>query len=140
MVTQLKNVLVVDGTGWFPYWGDILIEDDTIKDIISGENIIIREEKNFDRTVNFKRGEKPGAYAFVAVGDGPFTKADYEKLVDDIMKDMGTGMKLGKAYRKQTGYGLGQREYMVAGMKANLIVLDKETKKIAMSFADGKEL
>ena len=56
------------------------------------------------------------------------------------MKDMGTGMKLEKAYRKQTGYGLGQREYMVAGMKANLIVLDKETKKIAMSFADGKEL
>jgi len=88
MVTQLKNVLVVDGTGWFPYWGDILIEDDTIKDIISGENIIIREEKNFDRTVNFKRGEKPGAYAFVAVGDGPFTKADYEKLVDDIMNPL----------------------------------------------------
>ena len=62
MVTSLKNVLIVDGTGWFPYWTDVLIEDGKIKDILSGENVAIREEKNFGKVINYKVGEYPGAY------------------------------------------------------------------------------
>ena len=80
MVTQLKNVIIVDGTGWEPYWGDVLIEDGKIKDIISGENIVIAEEKNFDKILNFKVGEFPNAWLVPAFEDG-MTKEKFQKEV-----------------------------------------------------------
>ena len=48
MTTMLKNVLVVDGSGWFPYWGDVIIEDGTIKFIGYGENCCMNMEKDCD--------------------------------------------------------------------------------------------
>lgn len=148
MTTLLKNVLIVDGTGWIPYWGDILLEDDKVKLVSSGENVLYREEKTFDKIVNFKKDTAPGggsypeAFAFVMVGDGPFTKADYLEFVDKINADAkdDTYKAFAMAYRKQTGYGVGQREYLVAGRPANMICVDKNTKKVVKAYADGKEV
>lgn len=147
MTTELKNVYIVDGTGWIPYWGDILLEDDKIKTISAGENILIWDEKTFDKIVNFKKDPSPGgtypeAFAFVMIGEGPFTKADYQKFVDQVNADTkDDSLKaFAMAYRKQTGFGVGQREYMVAGMKANIICVDINTRKIVDCYADGKQL
>ena len=139
MVTQLKNVIIVDGTGWEPYWGDVLIEDGKIKDIISGENIVIAEEKNFDKILNFKVGEFPNAWLVPAFEDG-MTKEKFQKELDEIKSDMASGMKIQKSIRKMTGFGVGQREYLVKGMVANVMVIDKKTKEMLAAFADGKEL
>lgn len=148
MTTLLKNVLIVDGTGWIPYWGDILLEDGKVKLVSSGENILIREEPTYDKIDNFKKDSAPGggsypeAFAFAMVGEGPFTKADYQKFVDKINADTkgDTYKDFAVAYRKQTGFGVGQREYLVAGIPANIIAVDKNTKKIVKAYADGKEI
>lgn len=148
MTTMLKNVLIVDGTGWIPYWGDLLLEDDKVKIVSSGENILIRDEPTFDKIEDFKKDKAPGngsypeVFAFAMVGEGPFTKADYQKFVDTVVADTkgDTYKDFGVAYRKQTGFGTGQREYLVEGMPANIIVVDKETRKIVKAYADGKEV
>lgn len=148
MLTELKNVLIVDGTGWIPYWGDIVLEDDKVKIVSSGENILIRDEKTFDKIENFKKDTAPGngsfpeAFAFAMVGEGPFTKKDYQEFVKKVLADAtdDTYKALAVAYRKQTGYGLGQREYLVPGIPANIIVIDKNTKEIVLAYADGKQL
>ena len=103
MVTQLKNVIIVDGTGWEPY------------------------------------GEFPNAWLVPAFEDG-MTKEKFQKELDEIKSDMASGMKIQKSIRKMTGFGVGQREYLVKGMAANVMVIDKKTKEMLAAFADGKEL
>jgi len=144
MITMLKNVLVVDGSGWFPFWGDVLLEDDKIKLISCGENILIREEKNYDRILNFKDGDYPGHKlpdAYLIPGfEEDMTMEKYQKELNQIIADLKSGMKIEASIRKMTGFGAGQRDYLVNGGKANVAIIDSSVTKILMAFADGKEL
>ncbi len=142
MTTLLKNVLVVDGSGWFPFWGDVLIEDETVKEIFYGENRIVRQEKDLDVVKNYKtylNNEFPGAYVIPGMEED-MTMEKYQKELIDILNGMAGGLKIEKAVRKLTGYGVGQREYLLAGKPADVMVVDKESKQILAAYAKGKEL
>ena len=49
MTNMLKNVIIVDGSGWIPFWGDIVIEDGkiAIRRLVThrtqGQNWIVEE-------------------------------------------------------------------------------------------------
>ena len=51
MKLMLKNVLIVDGSGWFPYWGDVVCEDGVVTYIAHGENTIMDQEASMDQIV-----------------------------------------------------------------------------------------
>ena len=135
MTTMLKNVIIVDGSGWIPFWGDIVLEDDKVAILRSGENTLFNEEKTFDTVIDYKRG----AYVIPGVED-EMTMEKYEAELQSILADLASGLKIEKAVRKLTGYGVGQREFTVEGVVANVAVLDKPATKILKAFAAGKEL
>lgn len=135
MTTMLKNVIIVDGSGWIPFWGDIVLEDDKVAILRSGENTLFNEEKTFDTVIDYKRG----AYVIPGVED-EMTMEKYEAELQSILADLASGLKIEKAVRKLTGYGVGQREFTVEGVVANIAVLDKPATKILKAFAAGKEL
>lgn len=144
MVTELKNVLIIDGTGWIPYWGNVVVEDQIIKQMTSGENVLIAEEPGYDRILNFKPGDFPGktapeAYLIPGLSNN-MTMEQYQEELDAILADMKTGTKPEKAFRKLTGLGTGQREFLVEGMPANFMIVDKPITKILTAFAGGREL
>lgn len=135
MTKMLKNVIIVDGSGWIPFWGDIVIEGDKILYLRSGENTLFNEEKTFDEVINYDRK----AYVIPGVHDD-MTMEKYEEELQSILADLQSGLKIEKAVRKLTGYGVGQREFTVQGGVANIAVLDKPATKILAAFAAGKQL
>lgn len=135
MTTMLKNVIIVDGSGWIPFWGDIVLEGDKIAILRSGENTLFNEEKTFDKVINYDRK----AYVIPGVYDD-MTKEKYEEELQSILADLQAGIKIEKAVRKLTGYGVGQREFTKQGVVANIAVLDKPATKIITAYAAGKEL
>ena len=144
MPTMVKNVLVVDGSGWLPIWGNLIIEDQVIKEMAFGENVLITEEPRCDKILSYKYDDFPGktapqAYLIPGLKDG-MTMADYQEELDQILADVKTGTKIEKAFRKLTGYGTGQREFLVRGSTANFMIVDKPATKILTAFTAGKEL
>ena len=135
MTNMLKNVIIVDGSGWIPFWGDIVIEDGKVAILRSGENTLFNEEKTFDKVTDYDRK----AYVIPGV-DAEMTMEKYEAQLKSVLADMESGLKIEKAVRKLTGYGVGQREFTVEGVVANLCVLDKPVTKIITAFAAGEEL
>ncbi|MBQ8084382.1 MAG: hypothetical protein IJ720_01955 [Clostridia bacterium] len=135
MTTMLKNVIIVDGSGWIPFWGDIVLEGDKVAILRSGENTLFNEEKTFDKVINYDRK----AYVIPGVYDD-MTKEKYEEELQSILADLQSGLKIEKAVRKLTGYGVGQREFTKEGVVANIAVLDKPATKIITAYAAGKEL
>ena len=135
MTNMLKNVIIVDGSGWIPFWGDIVIEDGKIAILRSGENTLFNEEKTFDKVTNYDRK----AYVIPGV-DAEMTMEKYEDELKSILADLEAGVKIEKAVRKLTGYGVGQREFTKEGVVANVAVLDQPATKILAAFAAGKEL
>ena len=131
MTNMLKNVIIVDGSGWIPFWGDIVIEDGKIAILRSGENTLFNEEK----TTNYDRK----AYVIPGV-DAEMTMEKYEDELKAILADLQAGVKIEKAVRKLTGYGVGQREFTKEGVVANIAVLDKPATKIITAYAAGEEL
>ena len=116
MTNMLKNVIIVDGSGWIPFWGDIVIEDGKVV-------------TNYDRK----------AYVIPGV-DAEMTMEKYEEELKSILADLEAGVKIEKAVRKLTGYGVGQREFTKEGVVANIAVLDKPATKILAAYAAGEEL
>ena len=55
MTNMLKNVIIVDGSGWIPFWGDIVIEDGKMtKDlalITTLENVEVLSSLDFIKAV-----------------------------------------------------------------------------------------
>ena len=135
MTTMLKNVIIVDGSGWIPFWGDIVIEGDKVAILRSGENTLFNEEKTFDKVTNYDRK----AYVIPGVEDD-MTLEKYEEELKSILADLESGLKIEKAVRKLTGYGVGQREFTKEGVIANVAVIDKPATKIITAYAAGKEL
>ena len=135
MTTMLKNVIIVDGSGWIPFWGDIVLEGDKVAILRSGENTLFNEEKTFDKVINYDRK----AYVIPGVYDD-MTKEKYEEELQSILADLQSDLKIEKAVRKLTGYGVGQREFTKEGVVANIAVLDKPATKIITAYAAGKEL
>lgn len=135
MTNMLKNVLIVDGSGWIPFWGDIVLEDGKVAYLRSGENTLMREEKTFDKITDYGRD----AYVIPGV-DAEMTKEKYEEELKSIQADLKAGVKLEKAVRKLTGYGVGQREFTKEGVVANVAVIDRAATKILAAFAAGEEL
>ena len=144
MPTMVKNVLVVDGSGWIPFWGNLIIEDQVIKELGSGENVLIAEEPRCDKILNYKAGDFPGktapeAYLIPGLKAG-MTMEDYQEELDQILADVKTGTKIEKAFRKLTGFGTGQREFLKQGSPANFMIVDKPATKILTAFTAGEEL
>lgn len=144
MPTMVKNVLVVDGSGWLPFWGNLIIEDRVIKEMAVGENVLISKEPICDKILSYKPGDFPGktapeAYLIPGLKDG-MTMEDYQAELDQILANVKTGMKIEKAFRKLTGFGAGQREFLKQGSPANFMIVDKPATKILTAFTAGKEL
>ncbi len=135
MTNMIKNVIIVDGSGWIPFWGDIVIEDGKIAILRSGENTLMREEKTFDKVTDYDRK----AYVIPGV-DAEMTKEKYEEELKTILADLEAGVRIEKSVRKLTGYGVGQREFTKEGVVANIAIIDKPATKIITAFAAGEEL
>ena len=131
MVTCLKNVLIVDGSGWIPFLGDIVIEDDKVSIVSS----LYQIADTFDKTEDYKWN----AYC-ISGFDAPMTKEKYEAELATLKADVESGTRIHKAVRKLTGYGVGQREYLKAGVPADVFVVDKDLTTVLAAYADGKAL
>ena len=64
MKLMLKNVLIVDGSGWFPYWGDVVCEDGVVTYIAHGENTIMDQEASMDK-IEFLKVGSPATFMLV---------------------------------------------------------------------------
>ena len=113
----------------------LFIEDGKIAILRSGENTLFNEEKTFDKVTNYDRK----AYVIPGV-DAEMTMEKYEDELKSILADLEAGVKIEKAVRKLTGYGVGQREFTKEGVVANVAVLDKPATKILAAYAAGEEL
>lgn len=145
MKTMLKNVLVVDGSGWLPFWGDIVMEDGKVTYIANGENTIMDRESGMDEIYDYKEGDYTlaiGLTAYAVPGiEEPASLETYEKQLEKIMADEAAGKKIEKSVREMTGFGYDKIEFLKAGSPANIMVVDrKPVSKILAAFADGKKL
>lgn len=145
MKVMLKNVLIVDGSGWFPYWGDIVMEDGKVTYLAHGENTIIDQEASMDVIHDFKDGDYTlatgwKAYAVPGIG-ADMDMAKFEKQLEKIIADEKAGKKIEKSVREMTGFGYDQIEYLKVGADANIMLVDrKPVTKILKAFVDGKEI
>ena len=138
MKLMLKNVLIVDGSGWFPYWGDVVCEDD-------GENTIMDQEASMDKIVDYKEGDytlAQGWKAYLVPGiDAPMDMAKFEKQLEKIIADEKAGKPIEKSVREMTGFGYDKIEFLKVGSPATFMLVDrKPVSKILAAYVDGKEL
>lgn len=145
MKVMLKNVLVVDGSGWAPYWGDIVMEDGIVKKISYGENTLFAEEPAMDQILDYKDGDYTLARGFKAYAvpgiDAPMDMAKYEKELEKIIAAEKTGKPIEKTVREMTGFGFDKIEFLKPGVPANIMLVDrKPVTKILKAFVDGKEI
>lgn len=147
MKTMLKNVLLVDGSGWFPFWGDIVMEDGVVTQIAHGENTILDQEASMDQIFDYGAGKPEytlaqGLTAYAVPGiDAPMDMAKYEAQLEKIIADEKAGKKIEKTVREMTGFGYDKIEFLKVGSPANIMIVDrKPVSKILKAFADGKEL
>ncbi len=145
MKVMLKNVLIVDGSGWFPYWGDIVMEDGKVTYLAHGENTILDQEASMDVIHDFKDGDYTlatgwKAYAVPGIG-GDMDMAKFEKQLEKIIADEKAGKKIEKSVREMTGFGYDQIEYLKVGADADIMLVDrKPVTKILKAFVGGKEI
>lgn len=145
MKTMLKNVLIVDGSGWFPFWGDVVFEDGVVTYIAHGENTIMDQEASMDEIIDYKEGDytlAQGWKAYLVPGiDAPMDMAKYEKQLEKIIADEKAGKKIEKSVREMTGFGYDKIEFLKVGSPANFMLVDrKPVSKILAAYADGKKL
>ena len=145
MKTMLKNVLIVDGSGWFPFWGDIVMEDGKVTYIAHGENTIMEQEASMDIILDFKEGDytlAQGWKAYAVPGiDAPMDMAKYEKQLEKIIADETAGKPIEKSVREMTGFGYDKIEFLKVGSPANIMLVDrKPVTKILKAFVDGEEI
>ena len=145
MKIMLKNVLVVDGSGWLPFWGDIVIEDGKVTYIANGENTIMDREASMDKIYDYKEGDytlATGLTAYAVPGiDAPMDLEKFEKQLEKIIADEAAGKRIEKSVREMTGFGYDKIEFLKVGSPADIMVVDrKPVSKILKAFADGKEL
>lgn len=135
MVTSLKDVMIVDGSGWLPFLGDVVMDGGKVSKVASGTCTLYVEEPSFDEIKKFD------TYDYLVPGfDAPMTKEKYEAELKKIADAVSAGQKIEKAVRSMTGYGVGQREYLKDGVAANVMVVDKDLKTIKAAYADGKSV
>lgn len=145
MKIMLKNMLVVDGSGWLPFWGDIVMEDGVVTHIANGENTILDLEGAMDQIFDYKEGDytlATGLAAYAVPGiDAPMDMEKYEKQLEKIIADEKAGKKIEKSVREMTGFGYDKIEFLKVGSPANIMVVDrKPVTKILKAFVDGKEI
>ncbi len=145
MKIMLKNVLVVDGSGWFPFWGDIVMEDGKVTNIYHGENTALHLEATMDKIYDYKAGDytlATGLDAYVVPGiDAPMDMAKYEAQLEKIIAAEKAGKPIEKIVREMTGFGYDKIEFLKPGVAANVMVLDrKPVSKILKAFVDGEEI
>ncbi|MBQ8063147.1 MAG: hypothetical protein IJ720_01510 [Clostridia bacterium] len=145
MKTMLKNVLVVDGSGWFPYWGDVVFEDGVVTYIANGENTILDQEPSMDEIIDYKDGDytlAQGWKAYLVPGiDAPMDMAKFEKQLEKIIADEKAGKPIEKSVREMTGFGYDKIEFLKAGSPADFMLVDrKPVTKILAAYADGKKI
>ena len=126
MKLMLKNVLIVDGSGWFPYWGDVVCED-------------------VDQIVDYKEGDytlAQGWKAYLVPGiDAPMDMAKFEKQLEKIIADEKAGKKIEKSVREMTGFGYDKIEFLKVGSPATFMLVDrKPVTKILDAYVDGVKL
>lgn len=135
MITSLKNVLIVDGSGWIPFLGDVVLKDDKVEIVSSGEDCLYDIDSTFDIIDDYEKS------AYVIPGfDSPMTMEKYQNELDTLRNEVKSGKKIEKAVRALTGYGVGQREYLLAGKAADVFVADEKLENILAAYADGKKL
>lgn len=145
MKIMLKNVLVVDGSGWLPFWGDVVMEGGKVINIFHGENTALHLESSMDKIYDYKAGDytlASGLTAYVIPGfEPPMTMEKYEAELQKIIADLAAGKEIGKSVREMTGFGYDKIEFLLPGSPANVMVIDKKpTTKILKAFADGEEI
>ncbi len=145
MKIMLKNVLVVDGSGWFPFWGDIVMEDGKVTNIYHGENTALHLEATMDKIYDYKAGDytlATGLDAYVVPGiDAPMDMAKYEAQLEKIIAAEKAGKPIEKIVREMTGFGYDKIEFLKPGVAANVMVVDrKPVSKILKAFVDGEEI
>ena len=145
MKLMLKNVLIVDGSGWFPYWGDVVCEDGVVTYIAHGENTIMDQEASMDKIVDYKEGDYTlarGWKAYLVPGiDAPMDMAKFEKQLEKSIADEKAGKPIEKSVREMTGFGYDKIEFLKVGSPATFMLVDrKPVSKILAAYVDGKEL
>ena len=145
MKIMLKNVLVVDGSGWFPFWGDIVMEDGKVTNIYHGENTALHTEASMDKIYDYKAGDytlATGLTAYAVPGiEPPMTMEKYQAQLEQIMEGIHKGTPIEKTVRAMTGFGYDKIEFLLPGSPANIMIVDKKpTTQILKAFADGEEI
>ncbi len=145
MKLMLKNVLIVDGSGWFPFWGDVVCEDGVVTYIAHGENTIMDQEASMDQIVDYKEGDytlAQGWKAYLVPGiDAPMDMAKFEKQLEKIIADEKAGKKIEKSVREMTGFGYDKIEFLKVGSPATFMLVDrKPVTKILDAYVDGVKL
>lgn len=145
MKLMLKNVLIVDGSGWFPYWGDVVCENGEVTYIAHGENTIMDQEASMDKIVDYKEGDytlAQGWKAYLVPGiDAPMDMAKFEKQLDVIIAGEKAGKPIEKTVRELTGFGYDKIEFLKVGSPATFMLVDrKPVTKILAAYVDGEEL
>ena len=143
MTKCFKNVLVVDGSGWFPYWADLFVEDGKVTRICYGENTGMNFYKECDEIVDYKKdpaGRFPEVYLIPGVNP-PMTMEKYEAELKEIMDGLDKGIEIEKTVRKLTGFGYDMIEMIKVDVPADFAIVDKKpTTKILEAYAEGKLL
>ena len=145
MKIMLKNVLIVDGSGWFPFWGDVVATDGVVTYIAHGENTIMDQEASMDEIYDYKEGDytlAQGWKAYLVPGiDAPMDMEKYEKQLEAIIAGEKAGKPIEKTVRELTGFGYDKIEFLKVGSPANFMLVDrKPVTKILDAFVDGKKL